>query len=202
MKKNHLFTALVASVITIFTYYTIDYINEPQKSITIEHVNKNPSTSASYSWTGEKGVLPLDFTETAEKVVNTVVHIKSTHVFDNSQGFNDQYRNVPDPFRDFFGDRFNDFFGERFRSVPPNNQPETPPTRIGSGSGVIVSSDGYILTNNHVIADADDIEVTLHDNRNYKATVIGSDPSTDLALLKIKEKNLDKISFVDSDKVR
>jgi serine protease Do len=62
--------------------------------------------------------------------------------------------------------------------------------RIGQGSGVIISDDGYIVTNNHVIADADDLEVTLHDNRTYKASVIGADPTTDLALIQIKEKNL------------
>jgi Do/DeqQ family serine protease len=73
---------------------------------------------------------------------------------------------------------------------------------MGSGSGVIISDNGYIVTNNHVIADADDLEVTLHDNRTYKATVIGTDPSTDLALIQIKEKGLPTLPFVNSDEVR
>lgn len=61
---------------------------------------------------------------------------------------------------------------------------------MGTGSGVIISEDGYIVTNNHVVADADDLEVTLHDNRTYKAVVVGTDPTTDLALIRIKEKGL------------
>ena len=74
--------------------------------------------------------------------------------------------------------------------------------RMGTGSGVIISDDGYIVTNNHVIANADDIEVTLHDNRNFKARVIGTDPSTDLAVLQIKADDLPTVPFVNSDEVR
>lgn len=74
--------------------------------------------------------------------------------------------------------------------------------RVGQGSGVIISPEGYIVTNNHVVADADDLEVTLHDNRTYKATVIGADPSTDLALIRIKEKGLPSLPFVNSDEVK
>lgn len=77
-----------------------------------------------------------------------------------------------------------------------------PQPRIGTGSGVIVGSDGYIMTNNHVIADAQDIEVTLHDNRTYKAVLVGTDPTTDLALLQIKEKGLPTVSFVNSDEIK
>lgn len=74
--------------------------------------------------------------------------------------------------------------------------------QVGTGSGVIINPDGYIVTNNHVIADADDVEVTLHDNRSYKATVVGTDPTTDLALLQIKEKNLPTLPLVNSDEVK
>jgi Do/DeqQ family serine protease len=69
-----------------------------------------------------------------------------------------------------------------------------------SGSGVIVNENGYIVTNNHVVQDADVVEVTLYDNRTYKAEVIGTDPDTDIALIKINEKSLPHLSFVDSDK--
>ncbi len=71
-----------------------------------------------------------------------------------------------------------------------------------TGSGVIISQDGYIVTNNHVIEDASDVEVILHDNRSYPAKIIGTDPSTDLALLKINERNLNFINYGNSDKVR
>ncbi len=67
---------------------------------------------------------------------------------------------------------------------------------------MIISEDGYIVTNNHVIADADDIEVTLHDNRTYKATIMGTDPTTDLALIQIREKGLTSIPFTNSDEVK
>ena len=74
--------------------------------------------------------------------------------------------------------------------------------RMGSGSGVIINSKGYIVTNNHVIANADDLEVTLNDNRSYKAKVIGADPTTDIALIKIEADKLSSLSFVNSDDVR
>ena len=71
-----------------------------------------------------------------------------------------------------------------------------------SGSGVIINEAGYIVTNNHVVQDADIVEVTLLDNRTFKAEVIGTDPDTDLALIKINEKGLPHLSFVDSDKAK
>src|SRR6185436_10665446 len=91
----------------------------------------------------------------------------------NSYGF--------DPFRDFFG------------SPQPQRQQEA------SGSGVIITDDGYIVTNNHVVDEADKVEVTLNDNRTFTAKVIGTDPSTDLALLKIDEKGLPFIMYGNSD---
>jgi Do/DeqQ family serine protease len=103
-------------------------------------------------------------------------------------------QNIPSPFRDFFGDNF---FGERFHGYEQPLQPA-----VASGSGVIISQDGYILTNDHVIDKADEIEVTLHDKRSYKAKVIGTDPSTDLALVQISEKNLPTLPLANSDDVR
>jgi Do/DeqQ family serine protease len=152
-----------------------------------------------YSLDNEGNPIALDFNETAEKVLDGVVHIKSSHVVrGNIQNYGN--RNLPDPFRDFFGDEFERFF--RFDSPESKPNSNIPPVRIGSGSGVIISEDGYIVTNNHVVAEADDIEVTLHDNRTYKATVIGTDPSTDLAVIQIKEKDLPTVPFVDSDEVK
>jgi len=100
---------------------------------------------------------------------------------------------MPDFFRDFFDD---DFWRNYF--PPEGNQPQI---QLGSASGVIVSNDGYIVTNNHVISNTESIEIVLNDQRSFKAKVIGSDPSTDLALLKIDANNLSFIEFGNSDSV-
>lgn len=124
----------------------------------------------------------IDFTVAAEATIHGVVHIKSTSTVQAGGG---QYM---DPFEFFFGNR---------GFSRPNPQP-----REGAGSGVIISTDGYIMTNNHVIDGADELEVTLNDNRKYPAKVIGSDPQTDIALIKIDEKNLPTIPFGDSEKIK
>lgn len=124
----------------------------------------------------------IDFTEAAESTVHAVVHIKSTSTVQVSNG------DYMDPFEFFFGNR---------GFSRPNPQP-----REGSGSGVIISTDGYIMTNNHVIDSADKLEVTLNDNRKYTAKVIGVDPQTDIALIKIDEKDLPTIPFGDSEKIK
>ncbi len=128
-----------------------------------------------------------DFTIVAEQTVNAVVHIRAE--FDRRRGGAQE---------DFFGqgDIFDFFFGPRQR----RSAPDRPPV-VGSGSGVIISSDGYVLTNNHVIENARLIEVTMNDSRVYEATLVGSDPTTDLALLKIAESNLPYLTFGDSDAV-
>lgn len=147
----------------------------------------NEKTSKNDITEGKGG--PVDFTETAKKVLDAVVHIRSTQTSPNENTDN-QLRELPEFFRDFFGDRFQ----------TPENIPQQ--QMYGSGSGVIIDSDkGYIVTNNHVINNATELEVTLHDNETYNATVIGTDPTTDIALLQIKGDNLKALSFVDSDDV-
>jgi len=123
----------------------------------------------------------MDFTVAAEMSVHSVVNVKTTYSVQNDQ---DQY--LYDPFRGLFGQR----------------APQASEAPTGSGSGVIISQDGYIITNNHVIADAEKIEVTLNDKRNYTAEVIGKDPTTDLALLKIKETDLPFMAYGNSDNVK
>jgi Do/DeqQ family serine protease len=117
----------------------------------------------------------------ARRATPGVVHIKSVYPV-NGQ------RQLPDFFRDFFGE---DFWREY----------NSPQMRMGSASGVIISDDGYIATNDHVVADAQSIEVVLYDQRIYQAKIIGVDPATDLALLKIEEKNLNFIQFGNSDSI-
>jgi Do/DeqQ family serine protease len=146
----------------------------------------------------EGNITPLDFTQTADKVLDGVVHITS-----RGRQTNREYRQLPDPFRDFFR---NNPFGPYFES-PEEDSREGGAERqsqlpaIGTGSGVIINTDGYIVTNNHVIDQAEEIEVTLHNNGTYKASVVGVDPTTDIALLKIEAKDLKALAFVNSDDV-
>lgn len=191
MKKTIFISGIVALIITASGLGVFYYLNkENNKTIKIEHIDGSPTSNVLYTLNNEGELTPLDFTRIADKVMSTVVHITSTQTVQS--GYNNQ-----NPWEEFFRqDPFRDFFN------PRNSNPQEPQIRIGKGSGVIISPDGYIVTNNHVIADAEDIEVSLSDNRIYKATVIGTDPTTDLALLQIKEKNLNSVSFANSDEVR
>ncbi len=143
--------------------------------------------------TGE--LIPLDFTKTSQKVLDAVVHITSR----GTQPYMREYRQLPDLFREFFQDSP---YGDYFRGQPGEQEEGMGPIpRIGTGSGVIINENGYIVTNNHVIAGAEEIEVTLHNNGTYKAEVVGTDPTTDLALLKIDVNGLRPLSMVNSDDV-
>lgn len=120
----------------------------------------------------------LDFTFAAERTVHAVVHVKTV---------TEQTSRARNPLYEFF-------YGEQYqRNLRP---------MLGFGSGVIISTDGYIVTNNHVIENSDEIVVVLNDKRTFEATVVGADPSTDLALLKIKAKNLIFVPYGNSDELR
>ena len=134
----------------------------------------------------------VDLTTAAERSVNSVVYIKVT------QNAKRQMVTVRDPFEDFFGD----FFGYGNRGQRRQQEVETQPKRQGAGSGVIISADGYIVTNNHVVAGADEILVKLNDNTEYKGRIIGLDETTDLALVKVEAKNLPAITIGNSDDLR
>lgn len=123
-----------------------------------------------------------DFTVAAEKTVNAVVHVKTTY----KQNLQQQ------SMQDFF-------FGNPFGGGSPFGQRGP---QMASGSGVIISADGYIVTNNHVVESADDIEIVLNDNRTYKAKLIGRDPATDIALVKIDEKDLPTITYGNSEALK
>ncbi|MDW3195456.1 MAG: Do family serine endopeptidase [Cytophagales bacterium] len=198
--KNYIVTGMIALVISLGVVWLAPDLIRSDQTIKIEHVNGTPAQGAVYTVNSENEIVPLNFTEVAADVMDAVVHIRSTQTSSLTQ--QRQYQQSPHPFRDFFGDDFfNDFFGQ----PGPNRRYEyrsQPQPRVGTGSGVIINESGYIVTNNHVIADADDIEVTLHDNRTYKASVIGTDPSTDLALIQIQETGLKSVPFVNSDQVQ
>ena len=141
---------------------------------------------------------PVDLTYAAEKSLPSVVYIKSV------QNAKTQTVEYNDPFEDFFSDPFGGFFG---RGQENNNgtrkrQVQTP-KRAAAGSGVIISADGYIVTNNHVVDGADELTVTLNENsKEYSARIIGADKTTDLALIKIDAKNLPAIAIANSDDVK
>ena len=127
---------------------------------------------------------PGDFTYAAEKTTPAVVHIKSTIVREASRR-----QQIPDIFQEFFGEGLRE------------QQPQREEGRA-SGSGVIISADGYIVTNNHVVAESKDLEVVLNDGRSFKAKLIGRDPNTDIAVIKVDVKELPFITFGDSDGVK
>ena len=196
MKKEYTISGIVALCISVGVIVFAPELIPGLKTLRIEHISKTPVHGTVFTLNEEKELIPLDFTAVAEQVMDAVVHIKSTQVVAQASPGPRGYRQLPDPFGDLFGD----FFRPHFRFEGPH--PQIPNPSVGTGSGVIINSEGYIVTNNHVIAGASDIEVTLHDNRTYKAKVIGTDPSTDLALIQIKEKNLPTLPLVNSDDVR
>lgn len=132
-----------------------------------------------------------DFTYAAKQSVHSVVYIQCQYK-QQATYYDDFFNN------EFFNDEFFNFFG--FQS--PQNQ-QKPQTRINrtSGSGVIISKDGYIITNNHVVQDADSISVTLNDKREFTAKLIGNDPYADLAVLKIEANDLQPLTYGNSDSV-
>ena len=135
---------------------------------------------------------PVDLTYAAEKALPAVVHIKYV------QNSKISTIDVPsDPFSDFFNDPFG-FFGNPEENGTRKRRVQTP-KRTATGSGVIISNDGYIVTNNHVVEGADELTVTLNDNREFSARIIGTDKTTDLALIKIDGKSLPAISIANSD---
>lgn len=132
-----------------------------------------------------KPAQPIDLTGAAENSLHAVVHIKSTQL-----GKTQTVQQMPDLFDFFFGD-----------GMGRQQQVRTQP-RVGFGSGVIISEDGYIVTNNHVIDGADEIDVKLNDNREFKGKLIGTDPNTDLALVKIEGDDFPTIPVGDSDALK
>lgn len=130
----------------------------------------------------------VDFTPAATTATPAVVHIK-TKTKAKQVSNNRRQRN---PFSDLFGDDFGDFFGG----------PRVIPEQQASGSGVFITDDGYIVTNNHVIDGADEINVTLANKKSYKASVIGSDPSSDLAVIKVEGKGFPYLVYGNSDELK
>lgn len=176
-----LFLAVVA--ISIATNLTTNYISKKRSN---EYALKENQIPASYAnFARATSAMETDFTVAAELSVHAVVHVKTKTPM-RAQRFG----GFDDPFFEFF-------FGR-----PQQQQPQEAPMQEGSGSGVIISNDGYIVTNNHVIDNSKEIEVTLNDNRTFKAKLVGTDPNTDIALIKIDAEKLPVILFGNSDSLK
>ncbi len=155
-------------------YYVNKYGKNTEVIIKEEHTA--PVSYSAFSHGGE----PVDFTYAADQTVNAVVHVMTTYeVAGTSQ---------EDLLLDFF-------FGDR-------GYQKAPQTKQASGSGVILSRDGYIVTNNHVVEGSKQVSVVLNDKRQFKATIVGTDPSTDLALLKVDATDLPTVPIGNSDELK
>ena len=167
--------------------------------LSVVAINKTNAATASPApiVTSAPAGQPVDLTYAAEKALPSVVYIKSVQ---NSKIQTVEYS---DPFEDFFSDPFGGFFGRGQGNNGQKRQRQVQtPKRAAAGSGVIISADGYIVTNNHVVDGADELTVSLTDNKEYSARIIGADKTTDLALIKIDGKNLPAITIANSDDVR
>lgn len=164
--QSIMLVALCASAAGVTTYVVNKKTAKQNTTVVVEKDvnNQYAMTTARSAFSGQ----PVDLTDAAEKTVHAVVHIKST-VKSRTQ----VVQEMPDIFEYFFGN-----------GMPRQREIQSRP-QVGYGSGVILSKDGYIVTNYHVIENADQIDVTLNDNRIFQATVVGTDPNTDLALIKI-----------------
>lgn len=174
MKKliTLVFVSVLGGAITLGTYKTFLEKEKPQiaQQATIEQPSFLP-TNLNTTKTALAAAENIDFTTAAEKTVHAVVHVKNVAITTAQPTLQDL------------------FYGR----VPQRRQ-------LGTGSGVIISPDGYIITNNHVIEDSEQLSVTLNDNQTLEATIVGSDPNTDIALLKVEtEEDLPYVTFGDSD---
>ena len=174
--KKIVSTLLIASIGGASALYVQQKFFKPEETLASHQVTQNAPVRFTSSSNAVSSSVP-DFTGAAEASVNAVVHVTTV--------IQDKYNQLNyDPYHQFF-------YGQ-------------PQQRIqqGSGSGVIIDKDGYIVTNNHVVANADKIEVILNDKRTYTAELVGADPQTDIALLKIKEKRLSFLPYGNSDNVK
>lgn len=183
LKTAGLFVAVAA--ISVATTLATSHFSRNSEMVYKTGENKIPASYAAFA--NASSALDTDFTVAAELSVHAVVHVKTKTPM-RAQSFG----GFSDPFFEYF-------FGPQQRR---QQQPQEAPMQEGSGSGVIISEDGYIVTNNHVIDGSKEIEVTLNDKRTFKATLVGADPNTDIALLKIEAENLPVIIFGNSDALK
>jgi len=196
MKKYRIpiLSGIIGSAITLLVFIVL--CSPDTRKTQFEPVTDFPSVKVVYTTNSDGEQVSLDFTEISKKLMSGVVHISSIQKVEQREM--SAYPQLPEFFRDFFGEEFY----KHYRRQQDNQQDDSQQfRRMGTGSGVIIDTEGYIVTNNHVIANADEVEVTLHDNRTFTAKIIGTDPTTDLALLQIKGDDLTTIPIIDSDDI-
>jgi Do/DeqQ family serine protease len=177
--------SLLSAFIAVGTY---SHLNKSNRTASTSEELFNQGNFSAVGFTAAAEC--TDFTKAAEQSINGVVHIKSIINLNPSN----RQRGYIDPFDFFFGN-------SPFGGGNPYGQKQLQP-RIGFGSGVIISTDGYIVTNNHVVVGTDEVEVTTNNNKTYKAKLVGRDEATDIALLKIDGKDFPVIPFGDSDALK
>ena len=197
---NRITSVIVASVLsclaTVGLLYALGFGDGAAETFRIEHRDAPAAAQrVNYAPQAAPPSVPFDFTFAAERVAPAVVFIRNT-MTSPQRGGRGPGGQAPD-------DLFRRFFGPDFEMPDQGGGRMAPRPSVGSGSGVIVSPDGYIVTNNHVIDRSVDLEVRVGDKDTYKATLIGTDPTTDIALIKIDaDEPLPYLEFADSDEVR
>ena len=179
-----LLTAFVGGAMALGAYKIVE--NKYASNMSFEDKQKVyfASNHLTPSTTTVSSAGQVDFTEAAAAVTPAVVYIRTTYSSKEEDGQQSQLQQM-----------FGDMFGQRVR-------PQSSGPQMASGSGVIISPDGYIVTNNHVVEKAEKIEIVTNDHRNFRAKVIGTDPNTDLALIKIDGHDLPIVKLGNSDNVR
>lgn len=195
MKPKHILSTVLISAVTtlgvIFGYNKFQDNNNPNFQPEF-NVPANYKQAGFFNQDGTQSAGPVDFTQAATAALPTVVHITTRT---NPRQVNNNLPNQKSPYNDLFGDDLMEqLFGQ-------GNRQRTIPSRA-SGSGVIISEDGYIVTNNHVVAGADEVTVTLNNKKSYTAKVMGADPSYDLAVVKISLNNLPFMLYGNSDETK
>jgi Do/DeqQ family serine protease len=183
-------TAVTGGLIVLLAFIFFD--SEKEGELSVDYRDQGPVSQVMYTRNEEGEMVPIDFTVTAEMVNESVVHITA---FGSPATVRGNQR-LPDPFRDFFGDEWDRFFQRPQR--PRSDEPQP----IGTGSGVIINPNGYIVTNYHVIRNAERLNVTFLNKESFDAEVVGTDPSTDLGLLKVDREGLPALTLVNSDDVK
>ena len=190
--KQLLLIVTVSALSAVGSVWMYESLSSPKKAVVQSTDSKLPVNYAGFFENGTGAAEPIDFTKAASAAVPAVVHIKTKIAAKKLSN------DLPRSRRNSMEDMFDQFF---------NFGPQIQPEQRASGSGVIISDDGYIVTNNHVVSDggqgvADEITVTLHNKKVYKAKIIGRNVDTDLAVLKIDGTDLPYMVYGNSDNVR
>lgn len=184
MKTRHFLQIIIVSIFSAaVTFFALNkfYVNQQSVEVVQAPIENFAARQVSFS-TSEN----TNFTDAAAKATPAVVHVKTSYVANTARS------------KEFYGNElFEWFYGQQ----NPHAQSPSRKQSLGTGSGVIISEDGYIVTNNHVIDKANEIEITLSNNKTYKAELVGVDKDTDLAVLKIDAKNLPTLKFANSDEI-